>query len=252
MHQRRHRKNTNTVGTGKKQAIGLIFVCADVFIQPTDRNNQKRRTLLMADSSVQYSLSEQLTILWWCLGTGGFLAVIVFCWCLRVNMQPKNTRHQPLPQKPAPLFSAALSENRHLLPFQVVASTAVWQAEKKVECEKVVHPQQLQPHGYEDSLEHSDLPTKSGSQRSVAPQPTFIHPHLQVAALHNADLSSDSMVQEMMMFSEQALLCARLTPRPVTAALELNTRPPADAYAAAEEMMMYANAASKSILFERS
>jgi hypothetical protein len=207
----------------------------------------------MTDSSVQYSLSEQLTILWWCLGAGGFLSVIVFCRCLAVNKQPNHTRSKPPPRKPASLFTASRSDTRPILPLQVVASSALWQTERKVECEKVVHPQLLpQQPGFADSREHSAVPSNSNSQLAAAQQSAFIHQHLQVGALHNADLSSDNMVQDMIMFSQQALLLARLSPRPVTAALELNTRPPADVFAAAKEMMMYANAVSKSTTIERS
>lgn len=195
----------------------------------------------MTDTSVEYSNQQQLIILWWCLGAGGFLSTIIFCCCLAVNKYPKNIRYNP-----PPLFSSA--HNAHSLPLQTVTTSAAQQAAAKLfESAKTAQ----QPPLSADSPGHSSLPQQSVSEPTVTQQPAGISQHLQLTVLQSADSSSANVVQEMMMFSHQALLHAGHLPSSAVSPLELNTRPPADVFAATEEMLMYTNAVLESMSMTR-
>ena len=192
----------------------------------------------MTDTSVEYSYQQQLIILWWCLGAGGFLSTIIFCCCLAVNKNSKNIRYNP-----PPLFSSA---NNSL--SQTVTTSAARQAAAKLfDIATTVQ----QPPLPADSSGCSSLSQQSVSELTVTQQSAGILQHLQLAVLQSADSSSANVVQEMMMFSHQALLHAGHLPSSAVSPLELNTRPPADVFAATEEMLMYTNAVLESMSMTR-
>lgn len=195
----------------------------------------------MTDTSVEYSYQQQLIILWWCLGAGGFLSTIIFCCCLAVNKNSKNIRYNP-----PPLFSSA---NNSL--SQTVTTSAARQAAAKLfDIATTVQ----QPPLPADSSGCSSLSQQSVSEPTDTQQSAGILQHLQLAVLQSADSSSANVVQEMMMFSHQALLHAGHLPSSATPAvspLELSTRPPADVFAATEEMLMYTNAVLESMSMSR-
>jgi hypothetical protein len=206
----------------------------------------------MAESSVPYSHSQQLIILWWCLGAGGFLSVIIFCWCRVLNKQPKIMRVW----RPTP--AAAASRPRGSKPLHsVIAATAPQAAAGKVfeinhEGQRPIDSAEFHGQISSTTLNHSQpivaLPSVGafGQSRQFNQVPI--------------GESSGSAVEEMQKFVQAQLARSVLRPVSVIAAerpssfhaTELNTRPPADAASAAQEMMQYTHDMLESMTMRRS
>jgi hypothetical protein len=115
-----------------------------------------------------------------------------------------------------------------------------------------------------DSIGHAFLPNLvEPPPATVVPSANALRYWQEALSLQSAKVSSDSMVQEMMLYTQLSLLRSGSVihsslPSSSTNhggllnidAVELSSRPPADAFAATEEMLLYTNSITKSISME--
>jgi len=186
----------------------------------------------MADNSVtnstlEYSQSQQLVILWICLGAGSFLSILICILCRVINRRRPEDIYFPPPL-------ALAAPPRRSLPRHVSVPQAI--------------APQLTPQ-----LRAAPLLSPA---RSIAKS---IRQYRNEAAGLTEPALQDGMVLEMMQYTREALPRSRVEfPMHYNASsssnsvhVELSSRPPADARAAIEEMMMYTNGILESSSLER-
>jgi hypothetical protein len=197
----------------------------------------------MSDATLNYNLSEQLVILWCCLGAGGFLSIVVFCCCRFISQRPNGLFSFP-PSEPPAIRHRQLQQiqvfSKHPAP---ILTTSARQA-------AAVFENKGRPQSHHASLnmaKHDSLPQHIDSQRIATQRsPRIIQCALQVSSPKDAEIYSDPMVQEMMAFTQKTLMRAGVFPGPVStsdrvssARAALNTEPPANAAEAILEMTRY-------------
>ena len=218
----------------------------------------------MADNSVinstnDYSQSQQLVILWICLGAGGFLCILIFFRCRAINQRRykdihfpplaaaatprrRQPQHVSLPQPTAPQIIAPQMIASQMIAPQIIAS-------------QMIAPQMIAPQMIAELRAAPQL--TSARQTATA----IRHYRKEAVVLKESAAFQDEMVQEMMMFTREALSRSARVEAPPTHSIagslsnmkpvELSSRPPADIDAATEEMLLYTNGILESLSIER-
>ena len=210
----------------------------------------------MSDGSLKYNVSEQLVILWCCLGGGGFLSIVICCVCRFIRQRPNSICFFPTP---LPLATPPQQSQQ----LQVLAKNATPLLTTSARQAAAVFERQGKPQshlGSSDFIRQASLPQHLDFHPTASQQsPRIIQNVQKVSALKDTETSSDPMVQEMMMFTRQTLLRSGIIPSPVSTSdwvssprSALNTQPPADAAAAILEMTRYTRGVLEAMPLDRS
>ncbi len=207
----------------------------------------------MADNSVinstnDYSQSQQLVILWICLGAGGFLCILIFFRCRAINQRRHKDIHFP------PLAAAAPPRRRQPQHVSLPQPTAPQIIAPQMIASQMIAPQMIAPQTIAELRAAPQL--TSARQTATA----IRHYRKEAVVLQESAAFQDGMVQEMMMFTREALSRSARVEAPTHSIagtlsnmkpVELSSRPPADIDAATEEMLLYTNSILESLSIER-
>lgn len=209
---------------------------------------------MMSDSSPTYSRSEQLFILWLCLGAGGFASIVIICWCRFVRQRPNGVCFFPPPLPPA--TPSRHIQHHHDVESHRKASQATPAVQAAFLFESAAEPRTP----FVSSDVAGQMMNPDVSQTADSHQYTRHDHYLQeVPETEGTEPFSDPLVQEMMMFSRNALLRAGVDPSSMSFSdggsnfsTNISIQPPLDGAAAIQEMLQYTSGVLQFMSLERS